>query len=71
MLPHDRSSPDSGAIVPAEDLQFIAMLRMLLQWFRNKARWSSPPGSVFLYRTQIVAEVGHNFDFADNARSSA
>ena len=42
------------------------MFRMLLQWFRGKASWSTLPGSVFVYRTQAVAAVGHNFDIADN-----
>jgi len=66
LLPHDRTSPDSEAIVPPEALLSMAMFRMLLQWFRNKTKWASLPGSVFVYRTQTVPEVGHNFDFADN-----
>lgn len=66
ILPRDRASAESGPIVPAEALQHLAMYRMLLQWFRGKTRWTTPPGSVFVYRTQTAAEVGHNFDFADN-----
>jgi len=66
ILPRDRASGQPDPIVPPEALQDLAMFRMLLQWFRGKTTWSSLPGSVFIYRTQTVDEVGHNFDFADN-----
>lgn len=66
LLPHDRTSHDSEPIFPADALRDLAMFRMLLQWFRGKAAWSTLPGSVFLFRTQTVTDPGHNFDFADN-----
>lgn len=66
LLPHDRASHDSEPIFPADALRNLAMFRMLLQWFRGKAAWSTLPGSVFVYRTQTAADAGHNFDFADN-----
>lgn len=66
LLPHDRTSRNSEPILPANALRDLAMYRMLLQWFRGKTQWSTLPGSVFVYRAQTVAQVGHNFDFADN-----
>jgi hypothetical protein len=66
LLRRDRASGDEQAIVSPEGLAEMAMFRMLLQWFRDGARWSTPPGSVWVYRSQTADDIGHNFDYADN-----